>query len=388
MRRRRQQRGIIYVNYSPYENSGKILDFLLDNFEKVFLFSLGFHQLRSKKKYNKLIIYTHGKLRDEKSLMQIPVPQKLFFFLLPFRSLITFFQIVLYSRWINNRFGKIDVYFTVNGFTAWIGVIIKKIGFVNRTVFWVWDYYPPIHDSKVITFVRRVYWQFDKISSRSDYVSFVNQKLIDLRKDMGILSQDAQFSVIPIGTEIYSRKLEIKKNVVFGFIGVLKKSHGLDLIFDNDELIMKYFPNARLEIIGSGPDEDYFKKRAKKSPMRTKFYGYVEDENINDILKVCSIGIATYRPDKSNVSLYGDPGKVKRYISLGIPVIITNVVKFSEEIDCAKAGISVQYNSSRDLIDGIKKIMSNYTRYQKNAVALSKKYYYKDIYRPMFMHKY
>ena len=39
---------IIYVNYSPYENSGKILDYLLENFKYVFLFTLGFHNIKKK----------------------------------------------------------------------------------------------------------------------------------------------------------------------------------------------------------------------------------------------------------------------------------------------------------------------------------------------------
>ena len=68
----KQSKSIIYVNYSPYENSGKILDFLVENFEKVFLFSLGFHQLGKKKQYNRLLIYINGKLREQKSLIQIP----------------------------------------------------------------------------------------------------------------------------------------------------------------------------------------------------------------------------------------------------------------------------------------------------------------------------
>lgn len=384
MRRNKHLKSVIYVNYSPYENSGKILDFLVENFEKVFLFSLGFHMLGNKKHYNRLLIYVNGKLREQKSLIQIPIGKKFIFFLLPLKSLITFVQILTYSFWLKNKYGKVNFYFTVNAFTAWIGTLTKKMGFVNKTIFWVWDYYPPFHENKIIRLMRYVYWQFDKISSHSDYVAYVNQRLIDLRKAMGVLPKNAKFPIIPIGTDKFDVKLQTKNDVVFGFIGVLKKSHGLDIIFNNAQEIMKNFPNARFEVIGSGPDEVYFKRRAKNSSIPTKFYGYLEGETFNEVLKKCSIGIAAYVPDKSNVSHYGDPGKIKRYLSLGIPAILTNVIGFSKEVENARAGVIVDYDNSPAFINAIKRIMSNYTEYSENALKLSSRFYYKDIYPSMF----
>ena len=384
----KQSKSIIYVNYSPYENSGKILDFLVENFEKVFLFSLGFHMLGKKKHYNRLLIYINGMLREEKSLMQIPVRKKFLFLLLPVRSLITFVQILTYSLWLKSKYGKINFYFTVNAFTAWIGTIVKKMGFVDKTIFWVWDYYPPFHENKIIRFMRYIYWQFDKISSHSDHVAYVNQRLINLRKAMGVLPKNAKFPIVPIGTDSFDIKLQTKKDVVFGFIGVLKKSHGLDIIFNNAQEIMKHFPNARFEVIGSGPDELYFKIRAKNSPIPTKFYGYLKEETFNNVLKKCSIGIAAYIPDKSNVSHYGDPGKIKRYLSLGIPVILTDVLEFSKEVKNAQAGVIVDYNNSPAFIQAIGRIMSNYAEYTENALKLGSRFYYKDIYPSLFTSAY
>lgn len=380
----KQDKSIIYINYSPYENSGKILDFLIENFEKVFLFSLGFHILGNKKHYNRLLIYINGKLREQKSLVQIPVRQKFLFLLLPLRSFITFVQILTYSFWLKSKYGKINFYFTVNAFTAWIGTFVKRMGFVDKTIFWVWDYYPPFHENKIIRLMRYIYWQFDKISSRSDHVAYVNQRLIDLRKAMGVLPKSASFPIIPIGTDSFDIKAKAKRDAVFGFIGVLKKSHGLDIIFNNADEIMRHFPNARFEVIGSGPDEKYFRKRAKKSSIPTKFYGYLKEEAFNNVLRKCSIGIAAYIPDKSNVSHYGDPGKIKRYLSLGIPAILTNVIEFSKEVENARAGAIVDFGNSPAFIKAIGRIMSNYTEYTKNALKLSRRFYYKDIYPSMF----
>lgn len=382
-------KSIIYVNYSPYENSGKILDFLLENFEYVFLFSLGFHNITEKRKLNRLFIYHRGKLKKEYPILQLPVPQRLVFFLLPLRSLITLIQILLYSYILKRDYGKAGIYFTVNGFTAWIGNIIKKIGLVNKTVFWVWDYYPPTHKDKIIVLMRRIYLYFDRVSLRSDKVTFINNRILNLRRKSGILPKDTSFPIIPIGTDDF---VNIKRNnttsVTIGFIGVLKKSQGLDEIFDDAESLIKKFPEAKFEVIGSGPDEEYFKLKSLHSPIQTTFHGYLEGESFNNVLKKCTIGVATYLPDPSNVSHFGDPGKVKRYLSLGLPVIITDIFEFSKEIETRKAGVIIKYGKSNELTNAIQKIMSNYKLYQKNALNLAKKYYYKKIYPNIFKFDY
>jgi len=379
-------KSIIYVNYSPYENSGKILDYLLDNFKNVCVFSIGFHSLVNKKNYNNLSIYKNGKLKKSYSLFQLPISSKFVFLLIPIRSVITFLEIIIYSIWLKTKFKRIDIYFTVNAFTAWIGRLLKAMGVIDKTIFWVWDYYPPIHENIFIMFMRLVYWQFDKTSSHSDIVAFVNRRLLDLRKDLGIYTKISQYPIVPIGTDkLPFPNFDTKnKNLTIGFIGVLKKSQGLELIFNNAAALKREFGDIKYEIVGSGPDEDYLKARAKKSKITANFYGYLEGDSFNEVLKNCAIGIATYTPEVSNVSQYGDPGKIKRYLSLGIPVITTNIVEISKEIEKSGAGVIIDYNSQKDLIAAIKKIKSKHSTYRKNAYKLSQKFYYKKIYPKMF----
>lgn len=381
----RNKKTIIYVNYAPYENSGKILDYLLDNFENVCLFSLGFHNLNNKRVYNQLIIYKNGKERKKQNFFQFPISTKHVHAFIPFRSVLTFFEIIAYSFWLKQKFKKIDIYFTVNAFTAFIGKILKSAGIVDKTIFWVWDYYPPIHENKLVMLMRYVYWQFDKISSHSDVVAFVNNRLLKLRKEIGIYEESAQFPIVPIGTDnLTPVKKKPLKPLVFGFIGVLKKTQGVEIIFKNSDKLLKEFGNINYEIIGSGPDESLFKKMAKKSKISARFYGFLDGESFNEVLGKTLIGIATYTPEPGNVSQYGDPGKIKRYLSLGIPVITTDLVEISEEINRSKAGVVIAYNNEQDLIEGVKKILNNYSTYSRNAYNLSRKYYYKKIYPEMF----
>lgn len=381
-------RSIIYVNFSPYENTGKILDYLLDSFKYVFLFSFNFHKLGRTKEDNKLYVFHNKRIVKKYDLYQIPVPLTLIFLLLPLRSILIFIQIFLYTLYLRKKYSTIDYYFTVNAFTAWSGQIVKKVGLVKKTVFWVWDYYPPIHENKIIKFMRRVYWYFDKISSRSDHLIFLNERLKTLREKIGIISKGHNFPIIPIGTcPNFSRMKSLKDSLSLGFMGVLKKSQGLDLIFDNLNELGKIYPNLKIDIIGSGPDEKYFRNRAKCFPVEINFHGFLSErkyKKINKILSGCSIGIAPYVPEKSNVSYYGDPSKIKMYLSFGLPVITTNVFAFSEELKETKSGIIIDYYKKNEFIKAVNTIKNNYLYYQTNAKKLAKKYFYKKLYSSMF----
>jgi len=377
---------IVYVNFSPYENAGRILDYLLDNFDTVILFLLNFHQLGKSQKPGKLVVYRNKKIMEEYPLIDLPfrIPPSLNFILLPIRSLINLFQILWYNLKLRNKYGKLNLYFTVNAFTSWIGNVLKNFKVVEKTIFWVWDYYPPRHPSKITSLMRWIYWQFDKAAINSDRVAFLNKKLEDLRKKIEIIPPNAYFPTVPIGTDPIEKlnKKNLEK-IIIGFLGVLKKSEGIDIVFDSAEEMIQKFPNIEFEIIGAGPDEKYFRERAKKIPLSVKFYGYVASENeIRKIQLRWTIAIAPYIPEESNVSFYTDSSKIKSYLSLGIPVIITNV-NFSKEVIKSSAGIVISYNK-KEFINAVSKILNNYQDLRKNALDLSKKYYYKKLYPLLF----
>jgi len=375
---------LVYVNFSPYKNAGKIFDFIISEFDIVCAFCFSFHELKEKDS-NKLIIYKRGRAVETHRLVQIPVPESFIFFLLPIRSLFIMVQIFIYVIILRKKFGPIDVYFTVNAFTAWVGMLLRKFGLVKRAVFWVWDYYPPGHENKIIAVMRWAYWHFDKMATQVDKVVFLNRRLITLRKKIKVLDSSKIYEIVPIGTDpVRQRKIKNPKPVILGFIGVLKRSQGLDLIFDQGDALTKRFKNISLEIIGGGPDGAYFRERSKNSPLKVRFHGLQTDSKVKAILQNCTIGVATYIPEKNNVSYYGDPSKIKNYLSVGLPIITTNVFVFSKEIKQSNAGVIINYFNPKELVSAVATITRSYAKYQKSAKSLAEKYNYKKIYSSLF----
>lgn len=380
-----KNKSIIYVNYSPYENSGHIFDYLLENFDRVFLFSIAFHDLKTNGRLNKLSIYENGKLTFNEFLPYLKVPQSMVFLLIPVRSLINILQIFFKIVNITKKYGRIHTYLSVNAFTSVLGILLVKLKFINRSIFWVWDYYPISHPNMVVRIMRWLYWQCDKLATKSTKVAYSNLRLVEVRKIAGVISKKENCTIVPIAM---GDSLPIKDKrlttIKLGFVGVLKKSQGLDMLFDCANILKDDFKNISFEIIGSGPDEFYFKNRAKKLRVPFTFYGLVSDEKLKKILYDCTLGIAPYTPEDSNVSRYGDPSKVKNYLEFNLPAIMTDVFEFSKELTKKKAGIVIKYGDSEGMSTAIQKIISKYNYYVTNVLRLHSDYHYKKVYKKLF----
>lgn len=381
----KQKLSIVYVNFSPYDNAGRILDFLCSTFDTVIHFSYDHLRLKNGRKTNILTIYSHGHIIQQKKLFPLRTPDYLRFFSLPGVAALILFQTLWYTYTYKPKHTPINFYFSVNAYTAVIGVLMQSVRLIGESIFWVWDYYPPSYPDWRMMVLRRVYWLFDKPAIRlSSRVIFISQKLITLRQKLGVLKSGTRYQIIPIGTNPYGGKIKLKKKPIIGFLGMLKSSQGLDLLAESLPTILTHHPDIRVEIIGSGPEEHEIRQRFKPWASVVTFYGYVEKEQTVDrIIRRWSMGIATYLPEVYNESYWTDPSKIKAYLSQGVPVITTNVPQFSKKITSDKAGIVISYEKDA-LIHAIDRIIFRQTFFAKNAHTLAQKYMYKTLYHRFF----
>jgi glycosyltransferase involved in cell wall biosynthesis len=379
----KKQQSIIYVNFAPYENAGRILDYLVNKFGLVILFSFSFHKLNRQSQANYVHIYIRGELKKEIKLFDLPTPEALVFITLPFIVVLISLQTLWYMWRFKADYGPFNYYLTVNAFTAWLGNVLRGFGLVKKTIFWVWDYYPPGYPDWRIKLARSAYWQFDKWSStHSSSTIFLNKRLIQLRQKIGVLSKQKQYAVVPIGTK--PGKITLSDKLIIGHFGVLKQSQGLDFLLDNLPLLQKKIPGLAVEVVGSGPDEAHFKSRAEKL-KNIYFHGFIKEENnVDMIIRGWSMGIATYKPERSSPASWTDPSKIKAYLSQGVPVITTNIVTMAEDIKSANAGLIIHYGNSDELIKAIKTILKNQAEYKESALKLAEQFSYQKLYNKLF----
>lgn len=376
---------IVYVNFSPYDNAGRILDFLREAFPTVIHFSYDHLRLQNGRKTNLLTVYRHGEVAEKRTLIPLRTPEWLRFPSLPGVAILIFLQTLWHTWRLNRTYGKSHFYLSPNAYTAWLGTVLKNLGIVRKVIFWVWDYYPPGFPDWRIRFLRWIYWKFDKPAIfASDTLAFISEKLLTLRHDFRTLPERKRFTIIPIGTNPIAR-VPKRKRAIIGFLGMLKESQGLDFLFQALPKIAKKFPRATIEIVGSGPQESYYRTRAKPWSRMVKFYGFVDrDEDVDRIIRRWTIGLAPYVPQPSNESYWTDPSKIKAYLSQGVPVITTDVPYFAQEVVRCAAGKMIPYGNEDAFVGAIQEIFKHKTSYGKNALRLANRYAFRRLYRKFF----
>lgn len=379
----KKKSSIVYINFAPYDNAGRILDYLIDNFYIVLHFS--YDHLRLKKgRRSKLTLYKNGKIILNKDLIWLRTHPILLFPSLPFVALAIATQTFFYVYRYKERYVKFNYFLSVNAYTAWLGNLLRFTGLIDKTIYWVWDYFPINYPDIRLRLARWGYWKFDKPSRYySDEVIFLNKHLESVRKEKNGLSKK-KYPIIPIGTNP-SGSIRTNNKIIIGHMGMLKKSQGLDLLFDNIETLIKIYPTLKIEIIGSGPEENHFRKRAEKFTKFVKFYGYIQkDDDVDKIISSWTIGIATYVPLEWSEHYWTDPSKIKAYLNQGIPVIATNVPEFAKELERNDAGIIVDYYKNQEFINAVKNIINKRNCFANNALKLAKKYDYRNLYPKLF----
>jgi glycosyltransferase involved in cell wall biosynthesis len=113
------------------------------------------------------------------------------------------------------------------------------------------------------------------------------------------------------------------------------------------------YPDFRLHIAGSGPDESKIKQLTQELKIRSNcviFHGYLSERSgeLKEIVGKSALCLALYRDDPDGFMQYTEPAKAKLYLSYGTPVLMTRVPDLAAEFEKNKVGISADF--SRDSI--------------------------------------
>ncbi len=284
---------------------------------------------------------------------------------------------VLYTLlWIFINRIKFDVYVASGNLNPVAGIILRNLGLVKKVIYITLDYYSDRFKNRI---VNRIFFQLDKFCVRfSDETwnvssSMVVAREVEMGMDRKIYSRQR---TVPGGVWFYKTKRlkfdEINLNKIV-YRGVLLPHMGVELVIRAMPLILKEAPDLVFEIVGTGPEEKVLQELAEdlKVSKSIVFHGYVEGrENMEEILSNGALGMATFNTDMLREKVKNsDPGKIKDYMLLGMPVITTNVTNFSKVVADDKCGIVVDYLPA-DVAKAVLKLIKNkklLKQYRQNA---------------------
>lgn len=158
--------------------------------------------------------------------------------------------------------------------------------------------------------------------------------------------------------------LPIDASPILGSIGSFENRKGHFVLFDAlEEMITSSLPNVHLLLVGDGPDEKKLKERVNTLGLdqHISFFPFTDEPNY--IFEQLDMTVLS--------SLYkeGLPNVLLESMSMGIPVVSSNIGGVPEIVIDGETGLMVEPGDKSALAGAIKEIWAN----QKNYRALKQK---------------
>lgn len=212
----------------------------------------------------------------------------------------------------------------------------------------------------------------------SDIVWAVNQQIIQEHRNKKL--NRAQVFTVPLGIKSKNLPDYNPNPKQFLFIGNFKEGHNLRLL---TKTFSKLPPDYHLHLIGQGNLYNEIQQLMLDSQGNNiTLYGFkTEAETVDIIIKnKISYGLALYEHTQEIVC--ADPGKVKDYLALGLPIISTDNHSMSKDIQDYNLGIILRnfeteldkqiINLNSQDVELIKSNIQNYTQNHSYKIVLEK----------------
>src|SRR3989344_4698118 len=322
--------------------------------------------------------YEEGKLISKK---------KAFHWILP-EGLLYIKDVIYTLIWCIPLKDKFDVFIGLNPLNALIGLILRKIGKVEKVVYYSIDYFPQRFSNNL---VNKLYHLVDKISVKfADETWNVSPNMVKSRqnfhKDLSLRKKQFTVPIVAWVKSIKRMKLnKIDKNRLV-FIGLLDKSSGLELILQAFPKIVGKNKAVKLDVIGGGPNLDYLKQMSKDLNINSHviFHDWVINrKRVEEIISQAAVGLVLFNPKKFGEEIKNaDPMKIKDYMSLGLPIISTDAILTADEIRKSESGIIIRFDED-ELASAVLKLLGDENLlkiYKQNAIKYISRFDAEKVY--------
>ncbi|TSC88392.1 MAG: hypothetical protein G01um101416_60 [Microgenomates group bacterium Gr01-1014_16] len=230
-----------------------------------------------------------------------------------------------------------DYFIGMESINTLAGVILKKLGKINKVIYYVLDYSP----NRYPLILNKIYLALDRFCTiHADFVWDVSKAIQPARISAGLdPKKSAPVIHVPIGVypqQLIFTRVDKRRPFSMCYMGTLTEEQGPDLAIEMMPIILKKYPDATLHIVGGGEKNlDRLKKLTKSLGLKTCviFHGFVVgSSDMANILSRCYIAVAPYRAIPGSIRQYGDASKLRSYAAAGLPIVTTNVPPLGREL--------------------------------------------------------
>lgn len=351
--------------YSSLQFVGNVEEYFAEHTEKLVAFIV---MPRQQYKDNFIRIYKKRKLVEDK---QITLSKNIFLYYFLWYFYHVFFMFKYFA--ILEKFAVI----TYHPYPLF-GMSIQKIFRNFEVVYWKGDYFPPVKLALIL--VEKISRYYER---RVKYVCYLTD-LVNRKMNNRILNTNERKTImLGIKPKSIQRKFD-KNSFCILFVGVIKEAQGLQYLFD----FLKTNKDFSAKIIGIGSEGLYKKYQIiiKNNKIENQVYfpnRFFENKELEEISKSCQVGIALYDIGESSSTYYTDPGKVKTYASLGLPIIMSNVSAVAPYIEKFHCGLLIK-RGSEEIGAALLEIKNNYAKYLEGLKKFNEHFFYESYYKKSF----
>ena len=247
---------------------------------------------------------------------------------------------------------------------------------------------------KVLPFLRLLQKVEDVNLRRADRIISVSQVLYDELQDRGFCVEKVK--VVPNGVdteglspdrlarerEQVRKELGLNGKFVFGFIGTFSHWHGVDTMAKMIPTIVNDDKKAHFLLMGDGPllrDMTTTFRSVGVDKQNVTFTGALDQGCAKRYLAACDAFLCPTKPNSDGSRFFGSPTKLFEYMSLGKPVIASDIEQLSDIFkpavkacdDGGDFGFLVKPGDAGDLVVAAKRLTEELqcSRHKLGAVA-------------------
>ena len=262
-------------------------------------------------------------------------------------------HLVISLIWLLKNDVHYEFCFGFNNLNTFVGLLLRMMHRVDVVVYYTVDYSPTRFKNR---WLNRAYHLLDGFCVRhSDYVFSVSERTRSVRRAQGL--PESKNILQPNGVELeHIRCHEDKIPKTIFYVGHLTKSKGVDLVIKAiktlDDSEVKFF------IYGDGPYKGELIQLTVDLGLTEQvfFLGGKDNSEILREIGKYQIGVAFYTSN-DDFNFYCDPVKVKEYLAVGCPVIMSDIPEIAGAVEKEKMGIVIRNNDVTAIADGIRRLL-------------------------------
>lgn len=231
------------------------------------------------------------------------------------------------------------------------GVILKKLKKIslvlefNGSEVWVEQHWSPKKFFKLLWLYR---WCENYNLRNADHIIVVSKPLKNLLIQQGIAASKILINPNGVDAQAYDsakltkerfkirEQLNIQSKFVFGFIGTFNRWHGIELLAKIIPAVIAQKPRAHFLLIGSGSLLDFLKHELREcGKEHITITGQISQADAKNYLAACDAYLSPTQPNPDGSPFFGSPTKLFEYMSMGKPVIVSDLEQLAEIVDPA-----------------------------------------------------